>query len=449
MADFSSNKGSAVQGDGDKDWWRMLTLSILGLGWETYGETNDAPTATKQMPFDLLLDLRKPRSVGRTTLLKASLSYVDLLLAYSDYALYRSVLKENIGKKSDVERWDNVEKAYWMEQESSEKFTTDRILSHENTLNHRVAYSSNARFVRYGKKSKADATMKEFNESADQTKASESTDSIPEALPGDKSSLNFKFNLGGLRLTLHRDDAIEGMADIDFSSSFYYDVVLLRVENIETTLTTTHSGDRSFHLSLYRMGVFDLGDLGRLARHNYYQNMLDFNSPKKIRSPSAFCVLAEGYSSSDKLDSENMNDGAAQLVVTVDTCPASSIGSVGPIQSIDLGSERVTIARVVVNHLSVNVLVRPIQEIVSFLTCAWPLPQQHDSSVLLQATHEDGAAPSPTSFKGKPDTKSSGFQLKLVAHYPRIFFVADESDPHSRALVLRGCVFSLISSKLY
>ena len=434
MSDFSSNARSTVTEENDKDWWRMLTLSILGLGWETYGGEHKMPTATKQLPVDLLLELRKPTSVERTVLFQASLSYVDLRLAYSDYALCRSVLRENIARKIDMDRWDNVEKAYWMEQQaSSESLMIEQITPLESVLNHRVAYSSNARFVRYGQKTKVTLSVEEPKGSIIASDDVQLDKLAIVSIP-DRKSWHFKFDLGGLRLTLHRDDPPKGLSDLKSMSAFNYDVVLLTVENIETTMTSNKSGDISFHLSLYRTGVFDLGDLGRLARNQYYQTFQASASPKKVRSPSAFCVLAEGYSQSDQ---PRNTDGDAQLVVTVDTCPASSIGSVGSSQVIDLGSEKVTIARIVINHLSVNVLVRPLREIVSFLTCAWPLSVKNSPSGLVESKWDAVSTPS-VGLKNNTDTKSSGFQLKLVTHYPRVFFVADESDPHSRALVLRG-----------
>ena len=445
MADFSSTMEHNASGEGDKDWWRMLSLSILGLGWATYGGAGEALTETKQMPVDLLLDLRKPTSLGRTTLVKGSLSYVDLVLAYSDYILCRSVFRENIGKKVGMERWDNVEKAFWMEQ-STENTVTERASMNDITGHHRVAYSSHARFVRYGMKSKV---VNNIGEADKEHGIPRGDIDASEASTDNKLSVHFTFNLGGLRLTLHRDDHLRGFSKISDSSTLNYDVVLLRVENIETSITTSKSGDISFHLSLYRMGLFDLGDLGRLARYQYYQNVNPSTTSTKIRSPSAFCVLAEGYSPTDQLESGHTND--AQLVVTVDTCPASSTGSVGTIQTIDIGAEKVTIARIVVNHLSVNALVRPLQDIVSFLSSAWPLPVEDTLSSSPLSTKEEMATISSPSLTCMPDTRSSSFQLKVVAHYPRIFFVADESDARSRALVLRGCVCLLnaLDQQLY
>jgi hypothetical protein len=309
----------------------------------------------------------------------------------------------------------------------------EQITPLESVLNHRVAYSSNARFVRYGQKTKVTLSVEEPKGSIIASDDVQLDKLAIVSIP-DRKSWHFKFDLGGLRLTLHRDDPPKGLSDLKSMSAFNYDVVLLTVENIETTMTSNKSGDISFHLSLYRTGVFDLGDLGRLARNQYYQTFQASASPKKVRSPSAFCVLAEGYSQSDQ---PRNTDGDAQLVVTVDTCPASSIGSVGSSQVIDLGSEKVTIARIVINHLSVNVLVRPLREIVSFLTCAWPLSVKNSPSGLVESKWDAVSTPS-VGLKNNTDTKSSGFQLKLVTHYPRVFFVADESDPHSRALVLRG-----------
>lgn len=94
------------------------------------------------------------------------------------------------------------------------------------------------------------------------------------------------------------------------------------------------------------------------------------------------------------------------------------------------GTPKVTEARVVINYLSVNPLIRPLRDIVSFMTCSWSRGEKS-----LKIVGSPGTTPEIAVNGGQ---SSSGFQVKLVAHYPRVFFVADESDPHSRALVLRG-----------
>jgi hypothetical protein len=194
------------------------------------------------------------------------------------------------------------------------------------------------------------------------------------------------------------------------------------------------------------MALFDKGDRGRLAREQYFINLASLetsagamNGIRAPRNPCAFSVIAEGYTSvenegtgSISLDRDQYEP---QLVLTVDTCPASAVGSIGSTIPNDIEAERVTIARMVINYLSVNAMIRPLREIVSFLTCAWS-PDKLEASP--ETKKADANVEGNDHTVVKVSKASSGFQLKLVAHYPRLFFVADESDPRSRALVLRG-----------
>jgi hypothetical protein len=124
---------------------------------------------------------------------------------------------------------------------------------------------------------------------------------------------------------------------------------------------------------------------------------------------------------------------------------------------------KVTVARVVVNYLSLNALVRPIMETAAFISCKWRAPvleHQPEANEVIKPHSEENAAGTPSddqlsetgSVPSQPENgrlyaaskevknlpNKSGFQIKVVAHYPRVFLVADESDPYSRALVLRG-----------
>jgi hypothetical protein len=114
--------------------------------------------------------------------------------------------------------------------------------------------------------------------------------------------------------------------------------------------------------------------------------------------------------------------------------PASSAGAIGSLADCELPADsKVTIARIVINYLSCNALIRPFKEIVAFLSYDWPT-KSGQARVATGAVSEKVEEVSDA----KAETRSRGFQLKLVAHYPRVFFLADESDLHSRALVLRG-----------
>jgi hypothetical protein len=458
----ATSPGKFGQVDREKDqaeWWRMLSLRLTGLsgGLYTCESQTGFKSSTATKPIDLEITLRKPTVQGRDMSLRGKLSFVDVTLQYTDYVILRAVARDNFGRKVDTEKWDNVEKAYWMEEERLDgvKQDTPSGLRVDRSGNSApsgsdvpVAYSSHARFVRYGKRAKKGQAIggSRSNDSDENAINATSIDAT------DSTTLDIRFELDGLSLKLRRDGQVEGAAGMDsMPSSFDYDVMLLRVQLVELSVNTNVEGDLSFHLSLFRIGLFDLGDRGRLIRERY----LDCLAPKdegdrrrkrrELRPPCPFSVLVEGYSpsknsagSSKTLDDDS--DSEPQLVVTVDRCPASSAGSIGPLADSDLPADsKVTVARVVINFLSVNALIRPFQEIAAFLSCSWPTQKVSVESSgkrssltgpQLKDAHAQGV-------KSVPST-SRGFQLKLVAHYPRIFFVADESDPHSRALVLRG-----------
>lgn len=439
------------------EWCRLLSLSLIGLGWNTYSSVDlfeGKETATGVQPFDINLQLRKPTGARKAITVKGTISYVDLILNYSSYVLARAVLRENIGRKIDMSRWDNVEKAFWMEQAElgslDEGSITANISVGMDIGSTPIAYASNARFVRYGQKGKrqsvdpnlsTDASGgKEFSTSGNRANGNEPTPSAVESSA--RNTVDINFDLQGLNLKFHRDDLILDPGGLplshDLSTMFTYDIMLLRLERAEVSLSSNSDGDKSLNLSLFQISLFDIGDTGRLSRERYFDR-------RASRMPSAFSVIAEGYESSkvDALSSGSADDSNTdpQLVITVDTCPASSIGNVGMQSLAAKENEKVTVARIVLNFLGVNVLIRPLREIVSFLTCAWPT----EESLHIESTEKDGnqsrgddEEPIRVETETQTSTKNTGFQVKLVAHYPRLFFVADESNPNSRALVLRG-----------
>lgn len=210
-------------------------------------------------------------------------------------------------------------------------------------------------------------------------------------------------------------------------------------------------------MSLSRIALFDKGGRGRLAREQYYINMAsleggeaDVLSGKRApRNPCAFSVIAEGYTSAENEGASSIsvdrNQHEPQLVLTVDTCPASAVGSIGSTIPSDIETERVTIARMVINYLSVNAMIRPLREIVSFLTCAWS-PNQAESFSGTKKT--DINVTGDDNNVVKVSKASSGFQLKLVAHYPRLFLSQMKAIP---VLELLSCVgkLSKLSTVIY
>ena len=436
----------------EAEWWRILSFSLTGLsgGVYEYSESDGLFSDPSTKPIDLEVILRKPTVRGRDMVLRGKLSYVDMALNYSDYVLLRAIARDNVGRMVNTENWDNVEKAFWME-EATEDGTTevsdDIFFSGSNFAQPKrpdghVAYSSNARFVRYGTKGRTKGSNDGSSPSRKEV--------IDNVNPSQKSTtLDLRFELDGLALKLRRNDYTEfvNRRESDVDQVFDYDVSLLRVQIVEVSLSTNATGDMSFHLSLFRLGLFDLGDRGRILRERL-SCQSDENRIRWLRQPCPFSVLAEGYTpsnndGSDGAEVSGSDEGGPQLVVTVDRCPATSAGAIGSHAECQMPKDsKVTIARIVVNYLSVNALIRPFQEIMAFLSCAWPtnnvctrpVPSIRGGLSRIKITTEtEGMKRDNSSIP-----ESSGLQLKLVAHYPRVFFLADESDAHSRALVLRG-----------
>lgn len=418
--------GDGQEGLANQHWCRALSVSVLGLGWKTYGDRKVKPD--EDLPIDLYFDLRKPMHTNKakTMTLQGRLSFVVMRLRYSDYRLLRAIFANNIGKKADVSKWDNVEKAYWMET-SEERERSEK--SNVSSTDQRVAYSSSARFVRYGPKERPD--RENFSE--------------PDALAtkNEDKVVDFGFKMDGVHLTLHRDDDIDAdiTSDVQFSAEFCYDVVLLKLEKVEVSFSLTSDGDSSLNVTLSRIGLYDLGDFGRLAREHYFLKLaaLQSSDGKKplrssLRSPSAFTVIAEGYPSVEaNTDAHTTCQVDPQLVVTVDTCPSAAVGSIG---SSEFEMERMTVVRMVINFLSINAMIRPLREVTSFATCSWS--RKSDASTPGVVSESSNELVGKESASRRNTASSFCLQLKLVAHYPRIFFVADESDCRSRALVLRG-----------
>ena len=431
------------------EWWRVLSLGITGFRGGVLRDGADLDCLSSATnPIDLEIVLRKPTMRGRELSLSGKLSFVDLTLCYSDYVLMRAVARDNIGRKVDTEKWDNVEKAYWLEESAFEDVSDVGTNWREmNTAENRVTYSSNARFIRYGKGGKRERKLKTY----DVQRSSEADQSAQQIIEEVSNSLNLQFELDGLSLKLRRDDLVEGTGESgELAMAFHYDMMLLRVQLVEISVNSTGSGDMSFHLSLFRIGLFDLGDRGRLLRERYYSCLPSTDFPKSkrkaLRQPCPFHVLAEGYSPTEEkegyTDSTTGTSDDPQFVITVDRCPASSAGGLGGMVDCELPADsKVTMARIVINYLSCNALIRPFKEMLAFLSCEWPSKSGIPLPINTAMPEKAEAEPAKSGSEVKTPSREpvgKGFQLKLVAHYPRIFFLADESDPNSRALVLRG-----------
>lgn len=419
------------------EWWRMVSLRIsdLSAGIFSRESLSQLKVSSLNQPLDISLVLQKSAWEGGALSMRCRFPLVDIVLNYSHYCHIHAVLRGNIGKKVDRDKWDNVEKAYDLEVEMANENSHlgKDVMLHSKPLE----YASGARRIRYGTK-------------LNKSKSNDGTGPIDGSMRSDAIDLKLVFD--GFALRLHRDDYVDASDESDTGGGLGYDMLLLRVQVVEVSVTRKTPNDISLHLSLYRIGLFDLGDHGRLIRENFLRTNMTSNRgkyPNKTRLPSAFSVLVEGYSSAkdgvsgfdDGSTVEDFGDGDdAQLVITLDSVPAASVGTVrsleNPAQN-DIGDARVIIARVVVNYLSINALIGPFKEMLAFFALAWPtdIEQSDDSFRNEVAFSNDEGKQLKRSKRG---SSVSCLQMKLVAHYPRIFFVADESDPHSRALVLRG-----------
>jgi hypothetical protein len=185
-----------------------------------------------------------------------------------------------------------------------------------------------------------------------------------------------------------------------------YDIILFRGKDFEATFSSFDGGDSSC-FSIRRILILDLGGQGRKLRPG---GALE---PEE-KTPSMVTVLSEGYSAPDS-KSYMQQDEYTQVDARVDR-------TISP-------TTTETKLSLVINHLSVAALTRPLQDLVSFLDVRVLSPKADLAVESIEGTTDTGE-----------DAASSNniYQIRLVLHHPRFVFVAHEEDPHSRALVLRG-----------
>lgn len=356
----------------------MLGVKVIGFSGGVYNRNGvEAEERTMLSKVDVSFEAAKTSSLVSVS---CHLSDVNVHLAYSDYVTAFIVLRENIGRASDKKSWDNLEVAWEQETASDDKTIQLEPFSKE------VSYAADARHVRYGTKKKPVAKRV-------------------------KPSYDFRFRFNALSVLLRRDAALRSSDPL-----IEYDMVLLRGDGFEASMTSSSDGDQSLEFSLHRIFVYDLGDSGRMLR-----GARDGVHGKG--RPSAFSVLVDGYSPPEK---EGGSGGHldAQVIASMDRHSSSP------------GDVKVSI---LINYLSIVALAQPFEEVIAFLSREWPV------SDLAQALSTDtesldghvGESPDDTAG-GSVVSSAKSLQVKFVLHYPRFVFVADESDPHSRGLVLRG-----------
>lgn len=212
------------------------------------------------------------------------------------------------------------------------------------------------------------------------------------------ATMDLQIHCDQLTVVLHRDEAVS-------TGRHGYDFALLSVLGLGASANIDQTSE-SFSISLRRLNLFDL--CGRR-----YQPHDTDGTWKHARCS----VLVEGYTEQSQKD---MFD--SQFVMNIHRGESTS------------GDTAVS---VVVNYLSVALLRRPIEDVVSFLSRGWSLHPdtehaQSDAEIL--PNHPNHSTKQTTRMK----ETQRGMALKLSLHYPRFIFVADETEQHSRAIVLEG-----------
>lgn len=356
----------------------MLAVNLLGFSGGVYGPVRRESEGVSMLSnVDMTIEVAKTKSLVAVT---CHLSDVRIHLSYADYVLSFLVLQENLGRALEKKSWDNLEVA-WEEEAASADNTGD-----SPAYSKEVSYSTNARHVRYGRKK--------------QSRAKE------------KPSYDFQFRFDVLSVILRRIDPLDNS-----TTQNDYDMVLVRGQGFEASLTSSGDGDQSLGFSLRSIFLYDLGGKGRMLCRSR-------GGERKDELPPAFSILVDGYSPPEK---EGASAGSgnvdAQVIVALNRHTSSP------------GDVKVS---VLINYLSIAALARPFEEIVDFLLRRWPC------SILAHTRREETESLDGNvgdSLEDKSDAVSGStrsFQVKFVLHYPRLILVADESDPHSRGLVVRG-----------
>jgi len=252
----------------------MLALSLEGLcaGAYHYAGTS-AVEAAYFSNIDIAVQIEK---TPKTMIGQAKLSEVRIDLKYTTYLCLMLVLRQNLGKKVDRNKWDNVEVAWEEEASRSDDFDSVALFRFSRD----VEYSSSARHVRFGQN----------------------------RTPGPKtkalSVLDFQLQCGKLSLLLLRDD------DVTAARNIAKEMALFCINGLEFTAKRREDASLSITASAGKIFVFDIAERSGKCQEQPAQQPLNCS------------VLVEGYSGgSDAFDS--------QVVVTLDKAGGnSSIGVV-------------------------------------------------------------------------------------------------------------------------
>lgn len=197
--------------------------------------------------------------------------------------------------------------------------------------------------------------------------------------------------------------------------NLHYEMLLCRGQGLEATGEFSSAGKLSVSISLRNIFVFDLGESGRLL--NAKQSM------QKMR-PRRALLMIEGYTptGANKVYGDDFD---SHLLVKADKEASSNT----------------TKLTAVVNCLSITALHRCLLEVSQFFTCSWGAVAKKKPLSNLDSNDEI--------FQKDQTSQVTGhYEFRLVLHYPRLIFVADEKDAHSKALVLQGYVELSLLTKI-
>lgn len=80
-------------------------------------------------------------------------------------------------------------------------------------------------------------------------------------------------------------------------------------------------------------------------------------------------------------------------------------------------------------------LIKPLVQTTDFVKGRWPCKEMDEPAA---PPPPAPAAKAPPSLPPPKPPSRRNIRIKMSAHNPRFYLLADETDPHSRALVLRG-----------
>ena len=365
---------------------RKIEVFLAGFCIDMYRSTEArSAESTLMSKVDVEVDVELSSVATSTT---CHLSDVMTHLSYNEYVVLRYIIQDNIGKKTNRDLWDNLERAWENESEVSDTVGQDSL-----TYSVHVAYSSSARVVRYGQGiGKRPVTLRK----------------------------KFMLSCGNIALVLSKDASIS-------DSDVLYDMIGIHVHRFDFEVGRKEDGEEWLSLSLGSIFVVDLGKDGRCLGMNDHRS-------ENRRQVDSLSVLVEGYNSSQSSISKSTAD--SHLVVKVDR----NSGTLGDVNIV-----------IIVSFLSVTLFRGPLQDLMSFAACKWTSTSSSSLQLCSNAVLDD-----MDSSSGSTDKRDDWFfpfnfdiKIRFVSHYARFVLAADELDPHSRSLMVKGCVFFYVDLCLF